>query len=345
MSKYLKWLALIPALLILMWIAGPRPFKPALDPHLPQVNADLISLENEVIESEKQIPYLKEDNEARIVWYDSLNKTKTKYSIVYLHGFGASQAEGSPVHTQLARQFGCNLYLARLHEHGTESPEAFASLTPDNLLASAKRAVAIGQELGEHVIVVGTSTGGALALYMAAHNPEIKALVLYSPLIDYYTNVKARAFTIPWSQEILATLNGSEYIDIPRPEGPLKQYWSERYHINGYLALDNFVRATMTRKTFEQVKCPVFLGYYYNNEELQDKTVSVEAMLTMFEQLGTDPEKKEKMAFPESGNHVIASKIRSDDWKGVEAATADFLEKTVGIQPKHRSRQALVMMY
>ncbi len=340
MIKYIKWLAVAPVLITLLWVLGPRPFKNELNPHLPQVNADLASLESEIYESERQVPYLKEDNEARIVWYDSLTKQRTRYSIVYLHGFGASQAEGAPVHTRLARRFGCNLYLARLQEHGTASPHAFEQLTPENLLASAKRAVAIGHELGDHVIVIGTSTGAALALYLAAHNPDIEALVLYSPLIDYYTNIKARAFTMPWSQEILSTLNQSEYIDIARPEGPIKQYWSERYHINGYLALDYFVRTAMTSETFGKVKCPVFLGYYYKDEEHQDKTVSVEAMLKMYNQLGTPAPQKQKAAFPASGNHVIASKIRSDDWKGVEAATSRFLEKTVGLTPYSKIHQA-----
>ena len=35
-------------------------------------------------------------------------------SVVYLHGFSASQEEGDPVHYDFAQKFGCNLFLAAL---------------------------------------------------------------------------------------------------------------------------------------------------------------------------------------------------------------------------------------
>jgi hypothetical protein len=81
----------------------------------------------------------------------------------------------------------------------------------------------------------------------------------------------------------------------------------------------------MKKETFERITCPVFMAYYYKNEEEQDKTVSVPAMLKMFDELATPPASKEKMAFPEAGAHVIASYIRSKDWQGVERETERFL--------------------
>ena len=58
-------------------------------------------------------------------------------------------------------------------------------------------------------------------------------------------------------------------------------------------------------------------------------TASVPDMLKMFDELGTPPELKQKMAFPEAGAHVIASHIRSNDWNGVEIATLRFLTEVV----------------
>jgi hypothetical protein len=52
-------------------------------------------------------------------------------------------------------------------------------------------------------------------------------------------------------------------------------------------------------------------------------------MLKMFDELGTPPELKQKMAFPEAGAHVIASHIRSNDWNGVEIETIRFLNNIV----------------
>jgi hypothetical protein len=85
----------------------------------------------------------------------------------------------------------------------------------------------------------------------------------------------------------------------------------------------------MNPETFAKVKCPVFLAYYYKNEEEQDMTVSVPAMLKMFEELGTPVELKRKMAFPEAKAHVIASYIRSKDWQSVERETDKFLKEIV----------------
>jgi hypothetical protein len=52
-------------------------------------------------------------------------------------------------------------------------------------------------------------------------------------------------------------------------------------------------------------------------------------MLKMYDQLGTPAELKHKMAFPETGAHVIASYIRSKDWKSVERETERFLSEIV----------------
>lgn len=143
---------------------------------------DLAGLERRLAQVEAQAR-LKPDNEARIIWADSLRKQKTPYSIVYLPGFGASWAEGDPVHRQLARRFGCNLYLARPADHGLRSPDAMKDLTPARYVASAERALSIGQALGDKVILMGTSAGGMLSLCLAANHPELAAVVLYSPCI------------------------------------------------------------------------------------------------------------------------------------------------------------------
>jgi hypothetical protein len=85
----------------------------------------------------------------------------------------------------------------------------------------------------------------------------------------------------------------------------------------------------MTSEVFSRIECPVFLAYYYKNENEQDKTVSIPAMLKMFDELGTPVASKQKMAFPEAGKHVIASYIRSKDWRGVERETEKFLTDIV----------------
>jgi hypothetical protein len=49
-------------------------------------------------------------------------------------------------------------------------------------------------------------------------------------------------------------------------------------------------------------------------------------MLEMYDKLGAADYLKRKKAFPETGDHVIASSITSNDWEGVLKETIKFLE-------------------
>jgi hypothetical protein len=114
-------------------------------------------------------------------------------------------------------------------------------------------------------------------------------------------------------------------------EGEKLAYWSDQIHINGYQSLAVLMYSVMNKSTFQKVTQPVFLGYYYKNEDEQDGVVSVPMMLEMYAELGTPADMKIKKAFPDAADHVIASSITSKDWEGVLFSTIDFLENTVGI--------------
>lgn len=330
MKKVLAWTVSGALLLSLTVILGPRPDHGNLNGQLPTVTTNLTEMEKEINQLEANNPLIKEDNEARIVWADS-SRQKTPYSIVYLHGFGASQGEGAPVHTMLAKRYGCNLYLSRLVEQGIESDSAFKNMTAENYLASAKRAVAIGKMLGDSVIIMGTSTGGALGLFITAENPDITSLILYSPIIAPQDE-QLYLLNRPWGMQLMEMMVGDDYVTEER-EGLTRQYWSDLYYIEGYAALAGIVEETMTEEIFKRVTCPVFLGYYYKNEEEQDDVVSVPAMRTMFDQLGTPASLKRQQAFSNAGNHVIASYIRSNDWESVYESTDKFLEEVMHLTP------------
>jgi hypothetical protein len=77
------------------------------------------------------------------------------------------------------------------------------------------------------------------------------------------------------------------------------------------------------------VKIPVFLGYYYKDEEHQDNVVSVDAMKEMFEQLGTPASLKKSEAFPNSGNHVITSNLLGKLTDAPIASSEAFLRNVV----------------
>ena len=83
----------------------------------------------------------------------------------------------------------------------------------------------------------------------------------------------------------------------------------------------------MTKETFEKVKQPVLMLYYYKDSVHQDSVVSVPAMLKMFNELGSSTKIKE--ALPNTGDHVIASYIKSKDLRSVQLAIENFMQQTL----------------
>jgi pimeloyl-ACP methyl ester carboxylesterase len=331
MKIFFKWLSVFILALIIFYLTGPEPRKPVFAVPSFTFPDSLSLLEKQISDSEKAIPGIKPDNEARIVWADSLHKGRTAIVFLYLHGFTASQGEGDPVHRDLAHEFHANLFLSRLAGHGIDRGDStLIDLTADRYEASAEKALAIAEKLGKEVIVIGTSAGGTLALFLASRHPEIKALVLYSPAVQIYDKT-AVLLDRHWGLQIARLVEGGRMMQ-SKPESEAQaQYWQLRYRIEALVALQNLISHTMRPRVFKKIKCPVFLGYYYKNDTLQDKTVSVPAMLKMLRELGTPVSLKQKTAFPDAGGHVIVSRIRSGDWQHVEKETSRFLSVIVKI--------------
>lgn len=326
-----KWPFIILLILVIAYLGGPRPSSPDYSTSMPQVPGNSNALE-QYIATREATHKLKPDNQARIVWANDSTEQKTNYSIVYLHGFSASQAEGEPVHRDIARAFGCNLYLSRLAEHGMDTVDAFINLTADNYWESAKEALAIGKQIGDSVILIGCSTGGTLALKLAAEYPEVKALVLLSPNIEI-NDPNAWLLNNPWGLQIARMVLGSKFVDSKKDTRDIyRQYWYHHYRLEGAVALEELLESTMTKETFKRVKQPTLMLYYYKDKVHQDSTVKVDAMQEMFAQLGTPPDQKRSLAMPATGDHVIGSYIKSKDVEGVKRECERFLREIVRLK-------------
>jgi pimeloyl-ACP methyl ester carboxylesterase len=330
--RWLKILLYLLGVLIIVYLFGPQPETPKYATAMPLV-PPTGELEKFIAANEARHK-LRPNNEARIVWANDSLKQKTEYAMVYIHGFSASQEEGNPVHRNIAQQFGCNLYLSRLAEHGIDTTEQLMNLTADNYWESVKEALAIGRQLGNKVILMGTSTGATQALQLAAAYPnDVAALVLYSPNIAINDN-NAWMLNNHWGLQIARLVKGGNYND-PTDDRPIyKQYWNKPYRLEAIVALEEMLETSMTKKTFNKVTQPVLLLYYYKDEQHQDDVVKVSAMKEMFAQLATDTVNKKAIALPNTGNHVMASPIKSKDVESVERETKKFLQEVIHLKVK-----------
>ncbi|PWL37943.1 alpha/beta hydrolase [Flagellimonas aquimarina] len=327
--KTLKALALIIAIVAVVYAFGPKVEKPNLDKVLPEVSSDLVELEKWIHKKEEATTNIKPENNAKIIWFDSI-PSKTEYSIVYLHGWSASRMEGNPLHLDTAKRYGCNLYLPRLAGHGLNEEEAMLNLTANEVLDSAKEAIAVAKQLGNKVIIMATSTGGTLALHLAGGDQDIAGILLYSPNIEIYDK-NAKLLAGPWGVNLARAVKKSDYHEFEASEEKRK-YWTNKYRVEALTHLQALVDNTMVPETFQKVTQPVFLGYFYKNDSIQDNVVSVPAMLEMYEELGTATNLKRKVAFSNVGDHVMTSSITSKDLVSVKKETEKFFEEVLKFQ-------------
>ncbi|ASZ13542.1 alpha/beta fold hydrolase [Chitinophaga pendula] len=330
----MKWLLVsLFALLALVavYLLGPAPATPVYETQLPAVPEKAADLER-YIRTREQQHQLKPDNEAQVIWYDSLHD-KTPFSVVYLHGFSASRGEGDPVHRDFARKFGCNLFLSRLDGHGIDTTEPLLNMTATGLWRDAREALAIGKQLGHKVILVGTSTGSTLALKLAATFPkDVYAVINLSPNIAINNDLAFLANN-HWGLQLARFVKKGNYNQSPGKSTLEDQYWYSKYRLEAVTQIQELLETTMTPATFAKVKQPVLDLYYYKDEAHQDPTVRVSAIKRMHGELGTPDSLKQLIDIPGAGAHVIGSSITSKAVPQVEQMMDNFAIKILKLKP------------
>ena len=333
MRKIIFFLLILLGVLTVVYFSGPHPDAPKYDKTLSDFPSDPDSLEK-IIADEENLHHIKPENEAGIRWFNDSLKTSTEYVIVYLHGFTASQMEGDPVHRNLAKKLGANLYLSRLAEHGIDTVDAMIRLTADAYWESAKKAFSIGKKLGKKIILMGTSTGGTNALQLAAAYPkDVYALILLSPNIAI-NDPNAPLLNNPWGLQIARYVKGSNYLITPDQRPIFKKYWYSKYRLESVVALQEMIETSMTKENFSKISQPVALLYYYQDEQHQDPVVRVDAMKKMMQEISTPTAQQFERALPKTGDHVIGSPIKSHDVAGVELALDSFCRSVLKIDIK-----------
>jgi pimeloyl-ACP methyl ester carboxylesterase len=333
MSFFKKVFAVI-LLLGAVYLLGPKPATPKYDLVFPRVSPNLEFLSDSITNAEKNRENIKKDNEAKIVFANDSLKQKTEWSLVYIHGFSASEKEGEPINREFAKRYGMNLFLARMSDHGIDSSDALVNMTADRLWETAKEALAIGEQLGDKVILMSTSTGGTLSLMLASKYPEkVSALINFSPNVKI-NDPAAFLLNDPWGLQIARlAMGGKERVTGPEADETSK-YWNNKYRLEAVVNLQQLVETTMKVSTFEKVTCPSLTIAYYKDEEHQDPTVKVDAEEWMNSEISTPENLKRFVKLSDVGVHPMASGIMSKDLESVRKTVYSFAEEVLKLQPK-----------
>ena len=322
MIRNYLWLpVLFLAIIAIGILAGPRvEFDTTLQPV--QLPADL---DTYLRQSEAQFDDIVPGAEKTIIWAGEPGQ-KTPLSVVYLHGFSATRQETAPLSDKLAAELGANLYYDRFTGHG-RSGEALAEATVNDWLNDANEALEIGRRLGEEVIVIGTSTGGTAAAWLAAqpNTEDVRAFVLISPNFAPQ-NRQSEILTWLWGEQIAKMLIGPERGWEPANEMEAR-YWTERYPTEALLPMMAMVKLARGAD-LEGASAPLLVIY-----SPEDEVVSPAFTDEAFARYGAAV--KERYIVENSddpSNHVIAGDIVSpnttDEVLGVILAFLEQLEES-----------------
>ena len=197
-------------------------------------------LDSYLTEKESRFTGIREGCEKIIVWHGN-QRQQRDLAIVYIHGFSASRMETWPMCDHLAVTMGANLFYTRLTGHGLDG-YAMATATVQDWQKDGMEAVAIGRRLGRKVILVGTSTGGTLATWLAAQ-PSVAArihrLILLSPNF-FPKNPMAAAAVWPPALRLFERFFGS-WRCFTVSNAMQAKYWTVRYPLKAIATMMQLV--------------------------------------------------------------------------------------------------------
>ncbi len=248
----LALLALLAALLALALSPAPLPAVRADPRRLPAVPAEPAALDAWLAAREARFDDITPGAEQGVVWADPERPARTPLALVYLHGYSATRQEVSPLVEEVAAKLGANAFFARLRGHG-RTGEAFAEATAADWLDDGVLALAVGHAIGDRVVLVGTSTGGTLACWLAAHGADPAAMVLISP---NFGPRAAGAWLLGTRARGLLTRLVVGETRAWEPANPEQaRYWTHRYPSRALFPMNDLVRLT-ERADFRAIRAP-----------------------------------------------------------------------------------------
>lgn len=265
--------------------------------------------------------------EKSIVWAGT-NHSQTPFSVIYLHGFSATRQETAPLSQMVARQLGANLFCTRFTGHG-RTGEAMLEGSVNAWCNDAVQALKIGRQLGENLVVIGTSTGGTMATWLAAQPmaEDIAALILISPNYGL-ANGMSEVLLWPWGEQIAELLIGKQRTW--EPDNPAhEKYWTHSYPTRALLPMMGLVELARSLN-LSKIKTPVLIIY-----SPRDRVVDPARIKSAFKRFGSDQKQLNPFAGSQDPDqHVLAGDILSpNSTQTLAIMISDFILKEKSNHP------------
>jgi len=222
----------------------------------------------------------------------------------------------------VAAALGANLFETRLSGHG-QTEQQLHEVRAEDWLADTAEALAIGARLGDRTVVIGTSTGGTLALAMSNEPAAdtVSDIVLISPNVQP-SDGNAAWLTRP-AGPLIARLVAGDTRSWEAYNELQARFWSTSYPIEAAIEVMRLVDMLNARLPLQlQQNLLVLLSP-------NDTVVSPAATKQAYEQI--DAPHKALIEIEDAGdpsNHVLAGDILSpDSTDAVAAMIVDFVRR------------------
>ncbi|MEP3525197.1 MAG: alpha/beta fold hydrolase [Hyphomicrobiales bacterium] len=304
MRRFLLILIAFLCLVVAVFALGPR------EPYSGQVSFDAAQLGDDLegYLARIEAPYsdIRKGLQKQIIWADLHQKQKTDFAVVYVHGFSASANEVRPLPDEVANHLGANLYYTRLKGHGRTS-EAMADARADDWLHDVLEAVAIGEKLGDKVIVMSTSLGSSLVSLLAANRPKwaekIAGHIMVSPNFQI-SDPGAVRLSWPWARYFVPMIMGGER-GAKTLNPKIDHGWTLPHSTMSLMPMAKITKE-VGKADFANVKAPAFFIYSPN-----DEVVSPQAIEKAILAWGGPSDSVKLMTSGHDSNHVIVGDILS----------------------------------
>ncbi len=231
---------LVIAVIVVLWFALRVRLNPVPNRIAVPETSNLTELQSWLNQREAEVPGLIEGTAAHISFHDEDSPAPTPICFLYVHGFSATWPETAPVTEHLASRNGANVMQARLAGHGL-GPEGME--TPaEAWLTSLDMSWQIARQLGERVVIVATSTGVPLSIWLTSQ-PEVStrvaALLCMSPNFGIHSRYDF-LLTAPFSRYWIHYAVGAEQAWDPMNEAQAKA-WTYRYSTRALIEMQKVV--------------------------------------------------------------------------------------------------------